>query len=586
MTGGVNRFLGAVWPRFQEPGDDHLSLYRTFQDYRQIWGMGIFVLISTALVPLVVITLIYYQLIQRSIDTESLLRTERVASNARRAVTFFLEERLAALMFTVSEMGYDRLTDPGRLQDVLQNLKLGFGGLTDLSVIADNGTQVAYAGPFNLEGKDYSDQPWFRDCLQNDACVSEIFSGYRDVPHVVVAVKSTRPDGHVFVMRATLETERLIQTLSSYKTGEHADIFLVNHQGVLQTPSTFYQGESNRMTIVVPPFAERTRAMMESDAQGQQIVVGYAYIATKIVPTSFILMVVKQKAGMMKVWLDLRRQINWFLFFSALVLVVVITLTSSFMVNKIFQADSEKAKTMAMAEQNCQLASIGQLAAGVAHEINNPLALINETAGYVRDLFTLKKEYKDDPELLENIDSIIEAVERCGTITRQLLGFARHFDVQNQTINLKDMVSDVINFHKKEAEYRNIAIHVDIPDSLPLIETDRGKLQQIILNLVNNAFQAIDNGCFLDIRAQMDGDDRVQLSIRDNGCGISETNLKKIFKPFFTTKKEGKGTGLGLSITYGLVQKLHGNITVESQTGQGTTFVVTLPINAKKETQA
>jgi two-component system, NtrC family, sensor kinase len=587
MTGEVNSFLSAVWPRFQQTGDDlHLSHYRTFQDYRQIWGMAIFVLISTALVPLVVITMIYYQLIQRSIDTESLLRTERVASNARRAVTFFLEERLAALTFTVNEMGYDRLTDPGRLQDVLQNLKLGFGGLTDLSVIADDGTQVAYAGPFNLEGKDYTDQPWFRDCLKNDACVSEIFSGYRDVPHVVVAVKSIRDDGRAFVVRATLETERLIQTLSSYKTGEHADIFLVNHQGLLQTPSSFFKGESNRMAIAVPPFAERTRAMMKTDASGQQIVVGYAYIATKIVPTSFILMVVKQKAGMMKVWLNLRREINWFLFLSALVLVVVITLTSSFMVNKIFQADSEKAKTMAMAEQNCQLASIGQLAAGVAHEINNPLALINETAGYVKDLFTLKKEYKDDPELLDNIDSIIEAVERCGTITRQLLGFARRFDVQNQTINLKDMVSDVINFHKKEAEYRDIAIHVDIPDGLPPIETDRGKLQQIILNLVNNAFQAIDNGSFLDIQARADADDRVRLSIRDNGCGISEENLKKIFEPFFTTKKEGQGTGLGLSITYGLVQKLHGNITVESQIGQGTTFVITLPITAKKETQA
>jgi signal transduction histidine kinase len=167
-----------------------------------------------------------------------------------------------------------------------------------------------------------------------------------------------------------------------------------------------------------------------------------------------------------------------------------------------------------------------------------------------------------------------------------LLGFARRFDVQTQTINLKDMVSDVINFHKKEAEYRDIPIHVDIPDTIPLIETDRGKLQQIILNLVNNAFQAIDNGCFLDIRARMDGDDRVRLSIEDNGCGISEAHLSKIFEPFFTTKKEGQGTGLGLSITYGLVQKLHGDISVESQTGQGTTFVVTLPVNAKKEIQA
>jgi two-component system NtrC family sensor kinase len=240
---------------------------------------------------------------------------------------------------------------------------------------------------------------------------------------------------------------------------------------------------------------------------------------------------------------------------------------------------------MLMVEQNCQLASIGQLAAGVAHEINNPLALINETAGYVKDLFMIKKHYNEDEELLEHIDSIIDAVERCGTITRQLLGFARHFDVKTQPIDLNRMVADVINFHKKEAEYRNITIQVDIPESIPLIETDRGKLQQIILNLVNNAFQAIENGCFLDIRAQMEAPDRVCLFIRDNGCGISEEHLNKIFEPFFTTKKEGQGTGLGLSITYGLVKKLHGDIKVQSKTGEGTTFVITLPVHIDKENQ-
>ena len=255
------------------------------------------------------------------------------------------------------------------------------------------------------------------------------------------------------------------------------------------------------------------------------------------------------------------------------------------MVNQIFHADRLKAETMVAAERNCQLASIGQLAAGVAHEINNPLALINETAGYVKDLFTLKHQYKEDTELVEHIDSIIDAVARCGTITRQLLGFARHFDVHAQPINLNDMVTDVINFHKKEAEYRNIKIHVDIPETIPLIETDRGKLQQIILNLVNNAFQAIDNGCSLGVWAEMEDPEHVRLFIRDNGCGISEDHLNKIFEPFFTTKKEGKGTGLGLSITYGLVKKLHGNITVQSRTGQGTTFVVTLPVQLKEETR-
>jgi two-component system NtrC family sensor kinase len=522
----VKAKLKSLVPHFHQQNDEHLNPYYTFQDYRQIWGLVIFSLMATALLPLVVMSLIYYQLVNHSIDTESLLRTERLASNTRRAVTFFLEERLAALTFTINEMGYDRLNDPNRLEEVLKNLKLGFGGLTDLSVIADTGTQVAYAGPFNLEGKDYSDQPWFMECQRHNACVSEIFSGYRDVPHIVVAVKSLRPDGQFFVLRATLETERLIQTLSSYKTGEHTDIFLVNRNGLLQTPSQFYEGDAYHVDITLPAYSDRTKAMMSTDRNGQPIVIGYAFIDTNIVPTSFVLMVVKQKTGMMKIWLDLRANIYWFLSVSAVVISLVIVLTASFMVNKMFEADREKARTMAAAEQSNQLASIGQLAAGVAHEINNPLALINETAGYIKDLFTLKKQYGNDPELIEHIDSIIETVDRCGTITRQLLGFSRRLDVQMQPIDLKKMVCDVLNLHRKAAEYRDISIRVDIPDSMPMIESDRGKLQQIILNLVNNAFQATEDGGWLDIRGGLEGADHVFLSIRDTGCGISEAHLQ------------------------------------------------------------
>ncbi|WDP86796.1 MAG: two-component sensor histidine kinase [Desulfobacter sp.] len=538
----------------------------------------------TALVPLTAMTSIYYQLVDQSINTESLLRTERLASNARRAVTFFLEERLDALTFTAKEMGYGRLSDPKRLEEIFRNLKLGFGGLTDLSVISDNGTQVAYAGPFNLKGKDYSNQAWFLECRLNDACVSEVFSGHRGVPHIVVAVKSQRPDGGFFMLRMTLDTDRLIQALSSYKTGEHTDIFLTNRDGKMQTPSMFYEGEARQLTLPLPVYSDRTKSLISDDFNERPMVVGYAFINTKMVPTPFVLMVVKQKQGMMKVWLDLRSNINWFLFVSSLIVILVIFLTSSFMVNKMFDADRQKARTMAAAEQNCQLASIGQLAVGVAHEINNPLALINETAGYIKDLFIIKKQYGDDPELIELIESIIETVERCGTITRQLLGFSRHFDVQIQGIHLKPMVFDVLNFHKKEAEYRDITIHTDFPDEIPLIETDRGKLQQIILNLVNNAFHAIENGGSLDIRAKLDNEkDCVHLSIQDDGCGISEADLSKIFEPFFTTKEEGKGTGLGLSITYGLVKKLYGDIRVQSKLGKGTTFTVTLPIHTERD---
>ena len=583
MIDGFRKTVAAIWPAFYRQDNDHLDPYFTFTDYRRIWTIGISLLTATALVPLLAVTIIHYQLIQKSVDSELILRTERLASNARRAVAFFLEERLDALRFTVNEIKYDQLTNPDHLAEVLRNLKLGFGGLTDLSVIDHTGIQLAYAGPFKLEGKNYSNQIWFVECQKCNFYVSQIFRGYRDLPHIIIAVKSFRPDGTHFILRATIETERLIQTLSAYKTGAHADIFLTNRSGIIQTPSKFYGDIFEKMSLAVPDYSPRTQAVILTDGQRRSIIVGYAFIATQIADTPFILMVVKQKAGMIGVWQELRANINWFVGICIMVIIIIVTVTCTFMVNKLYLADRAKADTMALMEQNCQLASIGQLAAGVAHEINNPLALINETAGYVKDLFAINEQYRKDKELLEYLDYILEAVERCGTITKQLLGFARKFDVNIQKVNLKAVILDVLNFHNKEAEYRNIKVHVDMPQDNLEIETDRGKLQQILLNLVNNAFQAVDNGCCLDIHASHNAPGMIGITISDNGCGLPQENLSKIFEPFFTTKERGKGTGLGLAITYGLVKKLNGDISVASKENEGTTFTITLPTRIHEE---
>ena len=583
MIDRIRKVFGPIWPGFYRQDIKLLNPYLTFTNYGRLWAIGIFVLVATALVPLLVVTTIHYQLLQQSVDSELRLRTERLASNARRAVTFFLEERLDALRFTVNEINYDRLTDPDHLSEILRNLKLGFGGLADLSVIDHTGNQVAYAGPFNLEGRNYSNQRWFIECQKSHFYVSEIFRGYRNVPHIIIAVKSFRQDNSFFILRATLETERLIQTLSSYETGAHAHIFLINRSGIVQTPSKQHGDIFQRMSLPVPAYSDRTQVTMAQDDQGQSLIVGYAYITTRTTDTPYILMVIKHKAAMMQIWHQLRSNINWFVGSAILVILIVIIITCTFMINKLYQADKAKAETMALMEQSNQLASIGQLAAGVAHEINNPLALINETAGYVKDLFVLTERYSQDEELVGYIDDILDAVERCGIITRQLLGFARRFEVKIKKVNLKEIISDVLVFREKEVAYRNIQVYVDVPDDLPPIETDRGKLQQILLNLVNNAFQAVDDGCILEIEASPEGSDKVRIVISDNGCGMPEENLSRIFKPFFTTKEANGGTGLGLAITYGLVKKLHGDITVKSKLREGTTFTITLPTHIQEE---
>lgn len=583
MTRRIRKSLGPIWPDFFRRKAEFLDPYMTFTDYRKIWILGISVLAATALVPLLVVTMIHTRLLQDSLNSELRLRTERLTSNARRAISFFLEERLDALRFTVNEIGYDRLTDPAQLEEILRNMKLGFGGLTDLSVIDHAGKQIAYAGPYKLEGRDYSDQGWFIEAQQHPSYVSEVFRGYRDIPHVIIAAKSFRQDGSSFIMRATLDTERLKKTLQSYETGAHAQIFLINRSGVIQTSSKQHGDVFQKMSLPVPVFSARTEVIAARDQRKETLLVGYAYLTTRNADTPFILMVIKRKAGMMHVWHQLRSSVNWFVGFGTLIIMAVITIICTLLVNKLYHADKAKAEAMALMEESNQLASIGQLAAGVAHEINNPLALINETAGYVKDLFVLKKRYQNDEELIGYIDDIIDAVERCGMITSQLLGFARKFEAKVQEVHLADIISDVLVFHNKEASYRSIKVSVNVPEDMPPIVTDRAKLQQILVNLVNNAFQAMNNGCVLDIEASREDIDKIKIIISDNGCGMPEENLPKIFEPFFTTKEGKRGTGLGLAITYGLVKKLHGDIEVASELGEGTKFTITLPDRISKE---
>ncbi len=236
-----------------------------------------------------------------------------------------------------------------------------------------------------------------------------------------------------------------------------------------------------------------------------------------------------------------------------------------------------------MAEYENKMASIGRLAAGVAHEINNPLAIINEKAGLIKDMAHFKPELKQDPRLLETVDVILGSVKRCSRITRQLLSFGRQTQTTPVPLVLKSVLDEVLVFLVKEAQLKKIFIDIDVPDTLPQVIGNRGKLQQVLLNIVNNAFAAMPQDGKLSISAQKTDEPFVRLDISDSGCGISPENLKHIFEPFFSTKTNQGGTGLGLSITYGLVQELGGRIKVESKVNEGTTFIIYLPTTKQKE---
>lgn len=225
-----------------------------------------------------------------------------------------------------------------------------------------------------------------------------------------------------------------------------------------------------------------------------------------------------------------------------------------------------------------RLAALGTLATGVAHEINNPLAIIRESAGWMT-LILNKEEMAQVPrkdDLFKALDRIEKGVDRTRRITHQLLSFNQKNDSAVSEIDLADLLEESLVLLKREAKNKNVDIEENINDDAKVIFSDPYQLRQVMINLITNAIHATEKGgrITLGLKA-IDGS--VLLTIADSGCGIPPENLDKIFEPFFTTKSPGKGTGLGLFVTRSIVERLGGEISVDSQLGQGTSFSITLP---------
>ncbi len=231
-----------------------------------------------------------------------------------------------------------------------------------------------------------------------------------------------------------------------------------------------------------------------------------------------------------------------------------------------------------------KLAAIGELSAGIAHEINNPLAIIYQEADWTRRLLK-KSALADSPELeeiSESLGQINQQVNRCKEIIQNLLNFARKREPVIQAVEINRLIEDMAVLVEKTSKYRNIAMVRQYQPDIPLIMSDPPQLRQIILNLLNNATHAIDHDGTITITTCPAGPEDLEIAISDTGCGIPPENLEKIFDPFFTTKPEGKGTGLGLAICHRLVVNLGGQISVASQVNQGTTFTMKLPLTYAK----
>ncbi|MDD3312941.1 PAS domain-containing sensor histidine kinase [Pseudodesulfovibrio sp.] len=503
------------------------------------------------------------------------------------SVDSYLREKVAEVQVLGEVVGGDRLKAEAEITSLHNALVRSHGSdFVDLGIVNAAGVQVAYAGPYPLQGADYSNAEWFQAVKRRRVFVSDVIFGLRGVPHFIIALL-VDVGGEQWVLKATLDFMAINDLVEDIRIGETGLAFITNRAAQFQTtPRRDMTGEVKLLHNILARGGEdsilgRGRAaitVVDDPVTGREVL----FVTSPLKDGEWFMVYQQDTADAFAALYRIRNVGVAVLLLGTVCILAMAFLLSRRMARKVEVADQEKDMMNDQVVEAGKLASVGELAAGIAHEINNPVAIMVEEAGWVQDLLEegLQKD-DNEREVQRALTQIRSQGARCREITHKLLSFARKIDPTVERMCVNDLIREMAQFCEQRAKYANVRIETSLEDGVPQVEASQSEMQQVLLNLINNAIDAMDpGGGELDIMSRAEGGD-VFISISDTGCGIPKANLQRIFDPFFTTKPVGKGTGLGLSIIYGIINKMGGDISVKSVVNKGTAFTIRLP--ASKE---
>ena len=541
--------------------------------YRQLQWRMILSGLAVTLIPLWLLGAAIYIYFASAVEQSQRSQLHALALNRSEAIQLFLDERVSTLEVLAHTATPDDLTAPGELRNVLDILNESQHSFVDLGIIDAGGEHLAYEGPYPLEDRNYGGEPWFEETLQRGVYISDVFLGFRGVPHFVIAIRrEDRPEP--WILRATIDSEVFIRLVRSGQVGLTGDAYIVNRSGLFQTPPRF-----GGTILEQAPFNPNIAPPGVNVVSRQTPKSGRVMTAFAWVPSKDWLLVIDRDPAEPAVPLKqtLRLELIALIATSLLVGGAVVFHTRQ-LVARLAAEDANRVRTEAQLAHSARLVSLGRMAAGVAHEINNPLAVIGELAGLMEDLIDAEfvKTSQHGELFSENVRKIQRHVDRTREITHRLLGFARRMEPQHDNVNINEVTREALSFIESEAAFRQIELVQELDRDLPIIKSDQAQLQQVILNLLNNALDASSPGGRVVVRTFSDMDS-VTVDVEDNGSGIPDDLKDRIFDPFFTTKGPGEGSGLGLSICYTITKGLGGSLTFDSEEGKGTVFRVQIP---------
>ena len=492
----------------------------------------------------------------------------------------FLSEKLQNIRFLADTVDYDNCGHQNMIEEHLMRLQRAYGPVfVDLGVINEQGQQVAYAGPFKLEKARYADADWFKKAIESNYFTSDVFLGLRGAPHFIIAVRKTCQD-QKWIIRATIDFVEFNRLVEKVRIGETGFAYILNREGQFQTKPLFDFTPDldiyNLYFSALERMGKEVNIQERLDGQGVKSI----YVSALLKGGDWLLVYKQASSDAFSDLHNAQTIAVVFLLLGGVAIVAMALWMSTKMVRRIATSDKEKEIMNEQVIETGKLASVGELAAGIAHEINNPVAIMVEEAGWLQDLME-DGAYKNDEDIKEferALNQIRTQGKRCKEITHKLLSFARKTDSRIEDFEIGHLIEEVVSLSAQRAKYSNVELVTRLEPRLPAISASQSELQQVFLNLINNALDAMDKtGGTLEISAKEEAG-QIVIDVSDNGPGIAKSNLARIFDPFFTTKPVGSGTGLGLSICYGIIHKMGGDIIVKSAVDVGTTFEIRIPV--------
>jgi two-component system NtrC family sensor kinase len=543
------------------------QLYLRDKHFKDIRRKQFVRLTLTYILPFIILlSYFHYELNSLSNETNR-LQLMTIAVNKSKLIDLFLKDKVFNLRSII---------DAQMLRVPLSNLDLelyskqfrevGYA-LNDIEIIDSFGNSIYCSDSSKFsERRNYFNEDWYKYLINQDKrhYLTDIQKGNSGGRYFNIALNKWLY-GKAYIINVSIDADEIRTLINSDEFSNQYIISIYNQ-------NSLFQISNNNIKSIIN--LKKYNASKAKTGFGQTELDNYKadFAYSKLEQINWSVIVIDKKAE--PLLLNMKTSV----LFLSIVILILLILIVLYRAYKIAQMQIEKDITRSQLEQASKLASIGELVSGIAHEINNPLAIIAAEVGLIKDMVNPIFNFEFSIEkMVPHLDNIHDATFRGRDITKKLLSFVRNDKIELKEHDINQIIDDVIDgFFKRELESLNIKIERYSNRMLPLLITEANQLKQVLINIINNAVDAITPPGAILIETSYD-DKYILIAITDTGRGIKNEDMNKIFMPFFTTKDVGKGTGLGLSVSYGIIKNLGGTIEVESVYDTGTTFLIKFP---------